>query len=191
MKNTPIDFKISPKIKEMQRVVAEETNSSIDFCINKSRERSLSDARHLFSYVLMDMYPKMSFAVIGDITGGRTHASVINSKTRVKNLLDTDDFIRSTYNAIIDKCTKIKNEDKRIYKVDIAMNIINQFLNTGEYDIMIDNGFGICIDKYLWCDDDTIGKVIEKLLDDKIPIHYHLDKKTNSKYIIVSEDYFV
>ena len=56
---------------------------------NKSRERKLTDARHVYCY-LMRKHTTLSLKVIGN-TINRDHTTVINSMEACKNLLDAKD----------------------------------------------------------------------------------------------------
>lgn len=81
----------------------------------RSRERSVVYARHVASYILRK-YTKLSYREIGDITGGRDHASVLNSFNVAQDLIETDARFSETVNGIIGYDGRIQYYDESTSK---------------------------------------------------------------------------
>jgi hypothetical protein len=107
-----------PLIPMIRQIISEEMKVPITFCKDKSRIRTLTDARHLMTYVLNTLfYKSMSLAKIGYVTGERDHSSAIYSIKHIKNLKDTDKDIRRMLAAVIERVSILpKGQTIKIYK---------------------------------------------------------------------------
>ena len=76
-------------IDYIQKTVCEYFDISIEKLKEKTRKRSIVQARQLSMYLAKN-YTKNSLKVIGKHFGGRDHSTVIHSCQAVQNLLDTD-----------------------------------------------------------------------------------------------------
>lgn len=75
--------------KRILSIITKETDTSIDDIISKTRKREVVQARQMYHH-FMRKYTKLSLTRIGDMTGGREHATVLHSLKTVNNLVETD-----------------------------------------------------------------------------------------------------
>ncbi len=86
-------------IDYIQKMVCEYFSVPLDMLREKTRKRSVVQARQL-SMFLAKNYTKNSLKVIGRHFGGRDHSTVIHSCQAVQNLIDTDDEFRDAVHDI-------------------------------------------------------------------------------------------
>lgn len=66
----------------------------------RTRLRPIVDARHAAASALVD-YAGMGVVLAGIVLGGRDHATIINSRIRTSQLLETDAHFRERYEAML------------------------------------------------------------------------------------------
>ena len=74
-------------------MVAREFNIPLDQITSPSRRREIVQARQIAMYLLRNELD-VAFAQIGQLFGGRDHATAMHSVTRAESLLQTDDDIQ-------------------------------------------------------------------------------------------------
>ena len=93
-------------IDYIQKTVCEYFDISIEKLKEKTRKRSIVQARQLSMYLAKN-YTKNSLKVIGKHFGGRDHSTVIHSCQAVQNLLDTDPEFKDNVDDIQKKIQHI------------------------------------------------------------------------------------
>jgi len=86
----------------LQRIlgaVYNHTGVSIDDMKSPSRKKELAYARHL-TMNLINTRTKILLREIGDMFGGRTHATVLHSCDAAKDLIETDKKFNELHNTI-------------------------------------------------------------------------------------------
>jgi hypothetical protein len=177
LKSVKVNPEMDNKIEEIKNIIAIEMNIENDFCDNRKRDRHFVNARHILSYILKRLYPKMSFGEIGFYSGKRDHASVMYSLKVVNDLMDTDKEMETLVGTILRKTINVPEIiSTKISKLNMAICVIDKFLKTGKYSYFeLDNkevNYYLLINNYLWADDNTISKLIS----------YYQDKGINIKY---------
>lgn len=95
--------KCTPSIHDIDSitsVICELTGIGEDVVFKRTRKREILTSRQLIQYFAKDKIDKISYEDVGDLTGGKTHATVINSIKTVNNLLATDNDFRNLYYKI-------------------------------------------------------------------------------------------
>jgi hypothetical protein len=90
-------------VSHVSRVVCKYYGCPESYITSSSRESTAMWPRHLYSWML---YKRVvpngnSLTAIGTMTGGRTHASVINSIKKVNNRIETDSEFREGIETIL------------------------------------------------------------------------------------------
>lgn len=106
LKDSIKEEKSKVTIDSIQRAVAEEFGLRVSDLRNQSRSKSVSIPRQIAVYLVRE-HTSHSLNEIGDYFGGRNHATVLHSITKVKERLLTDENVRKN----VDKITKILLSD--------------------------------------------------------------------------------
>lgn len=77
-----------------------------DEITGKRRTEKLADARMVTAYLLTERLKDVPLTEIGEILGGRTHASVIYSRDKIANLMDTDHKLKTAVEDILKQLDK-------------------------------------------------------------------------------------
>lgn len=89
----PVRAQVSPQ--EIVALVARYFEISAEQLASPSRKREIVQARQLAMYLVRNELD-VSYANIGDLFGGRDHATVMHSVEKVEGLLEKDDDVQST-----------------------------------------------------------------------------------------------
>ncbi len=76
-------------------------NVTPDEITGKRRTEKLADARMVTAYLLTERLKGVPLTEIGEILGGRTYASVIYSRDKIANLMNTDHKLKSAVEDIL------------------------------------------------------------------------------------------
>ena len=77
-----------------------------DEITGKRRTEKLADARMVAAYLLTERLKDVPLTEIGEILGGRTHASVIYSRDKIANLMNTDHKLKDAVEDILKQLDK-------------------------------------------------------------------------------------
>lgn len=77
-----------------------------DEITGKRRTEKLADARMVTAYLLTERLKDVPLTEIGEILGGRTHASVIYSRDKIANLMNTDHKLKDAVEDILKQLDK-------------------------------------------------------------------------------------
>jgi len=80
-------------IQEIQKIVCEYFNMSVESLLSKTRKRDIVQARQIAMYLCKN-HTKLSLASIGAQIGGKDHATVLHACKTVKDLIDTNKTIK-------------------------------------------------------------------------------------------------
>lgn len=81
-------------------------NVTPDEITGKRRTEKLADARMVTAYLLTERLKDVPLTEIGEILGGRTHASVIYSRDKIANLMHTDHKLKTAVEDILKQLNK-------------------------------------------------------------------------------------
>ena len=87
-------------LDQIMRRICSETKLTPEYLCMKSREPAIVVPRQLCHYMAA-MRTKHSLAEIGFYFGGKDHATVLNSKNKIKNRIDTDKEFRDKWIPIL------------------------------------------------------------------------------------------
>ena len=77
-----------------------------DEITGKRRTEKLADARMVTAYLLTERLKDVPLTEIGEILGGRTHASIIYSRDKIANLMNTDHKLKDAVEDILTQLDK-------------------------------------------------------------------------------------
>ena len=86
-------------IANIQQIVSDFFNISIDHIIGKTRKRNIVIARQLGMYFAKKM-TELSLKEIGRHFGNRDHTTVMHSIKTINDLIDTDTLFKDTFNKL-------------------------------------------------------------------------------------------
>ncbi len=86
-------------IANIQQIVSDFFNISIDHIIGKTRKRNIVVARQLGMYFAKKM-TELSLKEIGKQFGNRDHTTVMHSIKTINDLIDTDSLFKDTFNRL-------------------------------------------------------------------------------------------
>jgi chromosomal replication initiator protein len=89
---------INAAMQEQIRLACEELNVSISELIGKSRKREIAVLRQYLMDVFYVKYP-VSLKSIGNQFGGRDHSTVINARSTISDLTETNDVLLAYYKS--------------------------------------------------------------------------------------------
>jgi len=84
------------------KVVSEHMNVTADSIVSKKRSQDIATARQVVMYLCRE-YTLLSLKSIGNVVGGKDHATVINGIKRIEEKLNEDPSFKSSVNTIIKK----------------------------------------------------------------------------------------
>lgn len=84
---------VKPGILTIDEIIAQSFGVSIEWMTTRSRKRIGVEARQ-FAMWWRERNTKDSLAVIGNMYGGRDHATVLHAKKTVNNLMETNKVFR-------------------------------------------------------------------------------------------------
>jgi chromosomal replication initiator protein len=91
-----IEVKTEVTIDGIMQIIADHFKTTLELLKGKTRKREVVEARQLAMYLAKKLIPAKSLMAIGDVFGGRDHATVIYSCKTIENLIDTDPAFRKT-----------------------------------------------------------------------------------------------
>lgn len=77
-------------VEKILRIVSRETGITFYQMTEKHRKREKVEARMIASYMIKEFIPEMSLVAIGELFGGRDHATIIHYLKKVEDLAFTD-----------------------------------------------------------------------------------------------------
>lgn len=118
-KGLPIDIELASKVvanlvnirplslslEQIRKVVCTYFNIAESEIQTNSRKKNIVTARQIAMY-LSKQYTSASLSAIGNVIGGRNHATVSHSLSVVQNMIETDPEFKSALNAIENKLRK-------------------------------------------------------------------------------------
>lgn len=110
-------------------IVASALSISKEDILGKSRKREIVEARQLTQYFIRTTCPKLSLEAIGELTGGKDHATVLHSCKSVTNLMDTD-------RKFAEKFDKIHTELRKADRFSDLENVTDKDKKKEENDEM-------------------------------------------------------
>jgi len=94
------EIKVTPEL--ILKNVSEHMNVSIEDLKSNKRNKEIADARHIYMYICRKITDK-SLVAIGEVVGGRDHATVFNGIKRVEKKIEENPDMEATINIIITK----------------------------------------------------------------------------------------
>lgn len=131
-------------VNQIEQVLTEHFDISIQEMASKSRKRGLCYAREVSMYFLTK-YSRMTMEAIGEKFGGRHHTSVIHAKQTIKDLMDTEDKIFLEIQSINEKILVMAK-----FSIDSTESLIANYRRTVQilgnmrkYQKNWDHAFGV------------------------------------------------
>ncbi|MFD2922031.1 helix-turn-helix domain-containing protein [Terrimonas rubra] len=85
---------------DVEKAICETFNLSIEQILERSRKRSVVDARQVWQAILYKCL-RMTASSVGEVTGGYDHTTVLNSVQVVKDLQETSQVYRERLDIVM------------------------------------------------------------------------------------------
>lgn len=119
------------------KIISKETELSREDIISKTRKPDYADARRIFAVIIKSNF-KVSLRDIGEILGGRDHATIISSIKKHEELYDSNKKYIEKYNKINSKFLVSKLvSNKTSYSIRELKQKKSKVLNQLDRDIVI------------------------------------------------------
>lgn len=99
----------------------------VEDMISPSRKQQFAMARHAFCKIVRERTSE-TYGSIGKFLSGRDHATIVNSRKKAGDLIDTYPWFKDKYNLCMQLLSKVQTEKQEMILADMSKRV--QFVKT-------------------------------------------------------------